>query len=510
MVEGTGKPEWREKATRAASAGFQGGWILGTAAGCPTRDTVRTPPEVRARMMSSNLWKLVLAVWLVGCAGSAPSLRSKEGTQPAVMTGEEACRDPTALVLLCGEHVCAFYPCRAVALVENAPREVVPYGGAPAEDASVQTAAPGKVVLALAGVEEAEQEAEAETLAEASSTRWWAAHTIGLGDTEPVFVFQWGQLLRPHPFPPSLQAYAEQLARLPHVEHHIFPPEGEFQAWFASKGIDPEAWTIPVLAEDYFRIHEGAQGDSWNAAWREFMRATPQATATDVWSHAGELCLRFGVFEPVFAGPIPPPRAAGEETVTFVRLDPATEARADKALAECADLASKEVLARLMNGRNPTPQQCREVVGRDAKGRPITRAMQLGIEMHDVALDCARRKLGELRPFGFSIEPRYRYDPQTERATPVSPEVEQDLLRRGLGSELLGTIVPDVVLHAGNPARVQEVYDFKFPCVDPEKRPDWGRYPEGHPYQKRSQGEVYQEALGAEPARVTPRKGVIR
>ena len=88
--------------------------------------------------------------------------------------------------------------------------------------------------------------------------------------------------------------------------------------------------------------------------------------------------------------------------------------------------------------------------------------------------------------------------------------MEEDLLRRGLWSELLGTIVPDVVLHAGNPARIQDVYDFKFPCVNPERDPSWGEYPIGHPHQEDSQGDIYWKALGAEPARVTPRRGVIR
>ena len=225
-----------------------------------------------------------------------------------------------------------------------------------------------------------------------------------------------------------------------------------------------------------------------------------------------ELSLRFGVMEPISAGPLPvvPRPVAAEETVTFVEIDSAVVARVDKALAECAALASQEVLARRTNGRSPTPEECREQVGRDAKGEPMTRAQQLGIEMHEVALECARRKLGELRQFGFSIEPRYRYNLQTGRATPISPEMEQELRQRGLESELLGTIVPDVVLHAGNPAKVQDVYDFKFPCVDPEGRPKWRKYPDGHPYEDLGQDEVYQKALGPQPARVTPRRGVIR
>jgi len=442
--------------------------------------------------MSSKLLNVVLAASLAGCAGSAPSVRSKYGAQPAVVSGEEACREPTALILLCGEDACAFYRCSEVALLENAPRRAVPYDGGPDKDARA------KVVLALAGVEE-----EPQTLADDSF--------MELGHTGPVFFIHFGPR-RPHPLPPGLRAEAERRARLAQVLHHVFPPDEEFRGWFVSKGIDPEDWTIPVVAQDYFGIHEGPQGDLWNAAWRELMRAAPQATATEIWSHAGELCLRFGLFELISDGPTSsaPRPVPDEEAVAFVGIDPAVRAQVDKALAECAALASQEVLARRFNGRTPTPSQCFEEVGRDAKGRPTTLAQQFGIEMHEVALECARRKLGELRQFGFSIEPRYRYNLQTGRATPISPEMEQELRQRGLESELLGTIVPDVVLHAGNPAKVQDVYDFKFPCVDPEGRPKWRKYPDGHPYEDLGQDEVYQKALGPQPARVTPRRGVIR
>ena len=43
-----------------------------------------------------------------------------------------------------------------------------------------------------------------------------------------------------------------------------------------------------------------------------------------------------------------------------------------------------------MQGRNPTPKECLEKVGQGKLGEPITRAMQLGSEMHKLALQCAR------------------------------------------------------------------------------------------------------------------------
>jgi hypothetical protein len=186
------------------------------------------------------------------------------------------------------------------------------------------------------------------------------------------------------------------------------------------------------------------------------------------------------------------------------------EIRIEQALGECANLAHAEVILRLMKGRKPTPEECREQVGKNAQGEPITRAMQLGEEMHRVALKCAQERLTKLRPGGFSIEPRYRYDLHTKKTTLVSSEEATALLSRGRGSELRGTLVPDVVIHAGNPLRAEEVYDFKFPCVDPESRPPWRRYPPGHPHQDLSQGAVYKDALGREPRRVVPGDGIIR
>jgi len=139
----------------------------------------------------------------------------------------------------------------------------------------------------------------------------------------------------------------------------------------------------------------------------------------------------------------------------------------------------------------------------DACGRKVTRAMRFGTEKHALALQCAQEKLGRLIPGSFSIEPRYRYNRKTGQKQLVSPAEIQVLLRGKCSEELVGTLSPDVIIHAGDPLRVLGIYDFKFPCPI-SNGPQWYVYPSGHPYFKFNQGEIYQEALGVSPLLVAP------
>ncbi len=175
----------------------------------------------------------------------------------------------------------------------------------------------------------------------------------------------------------------------------------------------------------------------------------------------------------------------------------------EKALKKCAELANELVNHRRLGG-DPTRAQCEEVVGRDGNGNEVTRAMQLGEEKHAEARKCAEERLGGLLPGRFSLEQRYRYDPTTRQKELVSEEERQTLLRKGQGKKLKGTLVPDVVIHSGNPLEVQAVYDFKFPCLS-TSLPKWTIYSEeGHPFRDRTQGSVYEEVFGVNAMRVTP------
>ncbi|ADO71359.1 hypothetical protein [Stigmatella aurantiaca] len=189
-------------------------------------------------------------------------------------------------------------------------------------------------------------------------------------------------------------------------------------------------------------------------------------------------------------------------------IDAALEARIHKALAECEDEARSSVMTKHFGNRGPTHQECSESVGVDSHGRHMTRAMQLGIEQHDEALQCAQEKLQELKPDGFSISPRYHLDFRTGKVQYLSPDQVKAQLDSGRSAELRGSLEPDIVIHTGSPLQIQRVFDFKFPCVN-DGRPAWREYPRGHPHQDLTQKQAYESVLKARAFRVIPRWGVL-
>jgi len=213
---------------------------------------------------------------------------------------------------------------------------------------------------------------------------------------------------------------------------------------------------------------------------------------------------------PPVAGALATAAATGGKAVIDASqsLDPELRDRINEALAECADLARSEVMLKHFGGRRPTAQECNEQVGEDGRGEPVTRAMQLGVEQHRVALQCTEERLKELKPGGFSLSPRYRYDPATGKAEYIPRETVKELLSQGRSAELRGTLEPDVVIHAGSPHQVQAVSDFKFPCVNTDRQSAWRSYPESRADGISNQGALYNKALKVEATRVQPHLGV--
>jgi hypothetical protein len=176
----------------------------------------------------------------------------------------------------------------------------------------------------------------------------------------------------------------------------------------------------------------------------------------------------------------------------------------EERLQECARRAERQVNAPLFGDRDPTREECGEELVVDGCSEPITRAMLLGRQKHDLALACAREVLTELWPAPFSIEQRYRFRRFSKILETVPREKEQEALKKDCTKDLWGTIKPDIVLHADyNLLQAVLVLDFKFPCP-PSNPPQWARYGVKSAFPKATQGEIYKEALDGETLMLTP------
>ncbi|MFP2904111.1 hypothetical protein ACLESD_03365 [Pyxidicoccus sp. 3LFB2] len=185
-------------------------------------------------------------------------------------------------------------------------------------------------------------------------------------------------------------------------------------------------------------------------------------------------------------------RATGTALATLKSLEAAEVARVEQLLIQCAREADAEVNEREYGpGKRPNDAECERVV-RHENGKPVLRRMELGTMKHAVAFACVRRELLKLFPDNVSIEPRYGLDARTGRYV--------------LTQQWRDSLMPDVVLHfTRQPARVQCVYDFKFPCSTANKSDPLGSAGVS------AQLARYQELGGnCPPAIVTPQLGLNR
>lgn len=202
---------------------------------------------------------------------------------------------------------------------------------------------------------------------------------------------------------------------------------------------------------------------------------------------------------------------ASTAAVLNVVLEETVRKSIEESLSDCADLARSEVLLRhegQFERLSPNAQECRQMT--QSKGRKMSWAQRLGEEMHEVAKECVDKELGAKRKGRYSLEQRYRItNPETGEKKLVSAEEADALVESGNAGELTGTLKPDVVIHEGDPLNAQAVYDFKFPCVNTDRAPDWSRYPDGHPFESETQSTVYQKYIAPLVARIIPRLGVV-
>ena len=230
-------------------------------------------------------WWLLACCLLMACAATRPIEGTADGCEVAseAVPFEQLCAEDGTLVVLCAEHQCGVYPCREVMESQMAGRVVLaryPRPPLPTHPGQGTTStqlpplpSPGP------GVE-----------------RYRGSAQGGPGNPQPVFIIPWKPKPQPELLPSQKQllAEAEVYRRKPHEGYHIY--SRAFRQWFTEKGIDIDAYILPLEVEEHRRIHRGANGGPWNAAWDKFIKANSGAQREEIHRHAGQLIYEFGLF----------------------------------------------------------------------------------------------------------------------------------------------------------------------------------------------------------------------
>ncbi len=112
--------------------------------------------------------------------------------------------------------------------------------------------------------------------------------------------------------------------------------------------------------------------------------------------------------------------------------------------------------SRFENGKFPNDAECLKRVGFDAAGEKVTLAQELGRLKHAAAFACFKARLPPDLRENFTVEPRYKPDPEGNGVVLTNKGVD--------------TLNPDFVVHGTrNATAVQCVYELKFPCLSTNK-----------------------------------------
>ncbi|HEX5748139.1 MAG TPA: hypothetical protein VFZ09_18005 [Archangium sp.] len=167
---------------------------------------------------------------------------------------------------------------------------------------------------------------------------------------------------------------------------------------------------------------------------------------------------------------------------------------AKQAEADVNQVAQKrEDIGPFKNGQFPNENECNRVLRLEGD-EEVTLARELGRLKHTAAFDCVKARLSSRFPDNFSIEPRYRRDPDPGTSGYV------------LTDRKSGSLKPDFVLHfTRNATRIQCVFDFKFPCL-PRRMGN----PLGDPDTLQQLLSYKPLSMECQPAVVTPQLGLTR
>jgi uncharacterized lipoprotein (TIGR02269 family) len=217
------------------------------------------------------------ALLLTACATSSQASRAWEDTE--VVEGTPACDNPDAdqcLVLACDEGECGVFDC---------------------EDVDPEALAQ---VPQVHGVELA-QFHRPPFRGPGTQRNWRRAGLREDARPRLTFHFRYRQGFLP--------AFPRLEGKL--LKHHLFPQAREFREWFRERGINIHEWTMLLPEQVHLRIHRGAEGGPWNAAWRQFYQANRHRVVPreEMIRKAFELSIRFDIAGPLlhYSSPVPPP-----------------------------------------------------------------------------------------------------------------------------------------------------------------------------------------------------------
>ncbi len=93
-------------------------------------------------------------------------------------------------------------------------------------------------------------------------------------------------------------ANASRIARRATNFHHVFPQASNLARKFAKAGVDIDKYTLELPEAIHRCLHKGkgfGPGGKWNKAWKDFFDKYPDATAEQIYKHAGELIHEFDI-----------------------------------------------------------------------------------------------------------------------------------------------------------------------------------------------------------------------
>jgi len=94
----------------------------------------------------------------------------------------------------------------------------------------------------------------------------------------------------------GIQKYLPKPRRINFPHHHIFPRRSDLAQRFARQGIDIHQHLMELPIAVHKKIHSsGPRGGMWNRAWENFFEQNPEATAVEIYKHAGWLIHEFGL-----------------------------------------------------------------------------------------------------------------------------------------------------------------------------------------------------------------------